>query len=161
PAHPATGPGRRGMLPGTPGGAPPMAAAAARRGRRAAPRPRRQPRRRAGRDGRPAAGRAGTTRSTRAPGSPYRSTNRTPIPHAMGTRRRVWLAVVATAVIGVLLPLTRAVAAEPVLVRVAGVVGEGVATDVAQRPVGIAVHGTTLYIADVHDTSVIRALDLT
>ena len=36
-------------------------------------------------------------------------------------------------------------------------IGEGTATDVGQRPTGIAVHGTTLYIRDADGTNVIRA----
>ena len=68
-------------------------------------------------------------------------------------------------VVVVLVPLLAyipgAAAAEPTLERVAGTIGEGRATNVGQRPQGIAVHGTTLYISDGDGTDVVRALDLT
>jgi sugar lactone lactonase YvrE len=57
--------------------------------------------------------------------------------------------------------LPGAAAEGPNLERVAGTTGEGTATNVGQRPQGIAVHGTTLYISDGNGTNVVRALDLT
>ena len=80
----------------------------------------------------------------------------------MTARRR---RVAALGVVVVLLPLLvsapGAAASEPILQRVAGTIGEGLGTNVAQRPTGIAVHGTTMYIADGDGTNVVRAHDLT
>ncbi len=76
-------------------------------------------------------------------------------------RRRVAaLGVVVVVLVQLLGRIPGAESAEPTLERVAGTIGEGVATDVGQRPTGIAVHGTTLYIADAEGTNVVRALDL-
>lgn len=79
----------------------------------------------------------------------------------MATNRRF---VAVLSVVVVLAPLlthmSGAAAAGPILERVAGTIGEGAATNVGQRPMGLAVHGTTLYIGDGDGTNVVRSLDL-
>jgi len=81
----------------------------------------------------------------------------------MATNRRF---VALFGVVAVLTPLLAHVAGvsaaeEPILEPVAGTIGEGAATNVGQRPQGVAVHGTTLYISDGDGTNVVRAVDLT
>ena len=77
-------------------------------------------------------------------------------------RRRVAaLGVVVCVLLQLLGRVPGAASAEPTLERVAGTIGEGLATDVAQRPTSVAVHGTTLYVGDGDGTNVVRALDLT
>ena len=71
------------------------------------------------------------------------------------------LGVVVVVLLQLLGHVPGAASAEPTLERVAGTTGEGLATDVAQRPTSIAVHGTTLYVGDGEGTNVVRALDLT
>ncbi|MEA2974330.1 MAG: trimeric autotransporter adhesin [Actinomycetota bacterium] len=80
----------------------------------------------------------------------------------MSSKRRsvAALGVVVAVLIQLLGRVPGAASAEPTLERVAGTIGDGLATDVGQRPTGIAVHGTTLYIADGDGTNVVRALDL-
>ena len=79
----------------------------------------------------------------------------------MAVGRRIAALGVVAVLVQLLALVPGAAAAEPVLQRLAGTIGEGPATTVGQRPTGIAVHGTTMYIGDGDGTNVVRALDLT